>query len=100
MSHLPVWNKAGLLCIATSRRERRLVSCSEKGPLSVDRFDFVSLRVLEWEPESTELCIIEGGKRRVPGSGLTGHGERVREVGETTDGIEAEEDGSRANLLL
>lgn len=77
----------------------RLISCSEKGPLSVDRFDFVSLCVLEWEPESIELCIIEGGKCRVLGFGLTGDGERVR-GGEGTDEIEAEEDGSRANLPL
>ena len=88
-----------MLCIAASRREMRLVSCSEKGPLSVDRFDSVSLRVLEWEPESAELCIIEGGKCRVPGTGLTSGWERVREMGERTDGIEAEVDCDRVNLL-
>lgn len=51
------------------------------------------------------LCITEGGKRRVPGTGLTGDGERAREVeGEGKDGIEAEEDRqlrvTGCNLLL
>ena len=50
------------------------------------------------------LCIIEGGKRRVPGTGLTGDGERAREVGEGKDGTEAEEDRqlrvTGCNLLL
>ena len=38
-------------------------------------------------------------RREVQSSGIW-DGERVREVGEGTDGIEAEEDGSRANLPL